>query len=136
MHTDIAYTLQKVAAGAEYIVTQMFFDNAPYFKYVDECRTVGINVPIIPGLKVLTVKNHLHTLPDHFQTTIPSELQEQVESTGTGEQVEEAGILWTARQIEELIEYGVPAVHLYVMQNPRPIVSVLQLLKLRGVIDF
>ena len=118
--SDIGWVKRKVEAGAEYIVTQMFFDNRHYFSFVDECRNQGIDVPIIPGLKILTTRKQLNSLPRTFHCEIPPDLAHAVERAGEGE-VTEAGVNWTLRQAGELLEAGVPAVHLYVMQRSRAI---------------
>jgi methylenetetrahydrofolate reductase (NADPH) len=118
--SDIAWVKRKVEAGAEYIVTQMFFDNRHYFSFVEACREQGIDVPIIPGLKILTTRSQLTSLPRTFHCEIPPDLADAVESAGEGE-VTEAGVDWTLRQASELMAAGVPAVHLYVMQRSRAI---------------
>lgn len=116
LESDIEHTKAKVDAGAEYIVTQMFFDNARYFEYVEKCRAAGIEVPIIPGLKILTTKNHLKSLPSVFYLTIPPELSAAVTAAEPA-QVREIGVEWALRQTQELLERGVPSVHFYVMQS-------------------
>jgi len=118
--SDIAWVKRKVEAGAEYIVTQMFFDNRHYFSFVETCREQGIDVPIIPGLKILTTRSQLTSLPRTFHCEIPPDLAGAVESAGEGE-VTEAGVNWTLRQATELMAAGVPAIHLYVMQRSRAI---------------
>ncbi|MGD9489440.1 MAG: methylenetetrahydrofolate reductase [NAD(P)H] [Calditrichaceae bacterium] len=120
LDTDIRFLKEKIDAGAEYIVTQMFFDNNAYFKFVDRCRTAGITVPIIPGLKIVTSKNNLTSLPRNFYINLPSELTDQI-MEAKNEHVLEIGVEWTARQVEELINKKVPAVHFYIMQNSKPI---------------
>lgn len=118
--TDIRYTKAKVDAGASYIVTQMFFDNKDYFNYVDLCRKEGINVPIIPGLKIITSKAHAHTLPKNFYIDIPAELVEELDKAKP-EHALEIGVNWTYKQVEELLNKKVPAIHFYIMQNSKPI---------------
>jgi len=98
----------------------MCFDNKFYFDYLDTCRKSGINVPIIPGLKILTSKNHVTSLPKNFFIDVPSELAEEV-SKAKPEHVLEIGIEWTYRQVEELLNKNVPAIHFYIMQNSEPI---------------
>lgn len=117
--TDIRYTKAKIDAGASYIVTQMFYDNKSYFNYVDLCREQGINVPIIPGLKIITSKAHAHTLPKNFYIDIPSELVEELDKAKP-EHAYEIGVNWTFKQVEELLNKKVPAVHFYIMQNSKP----------------
>ncbi len=115
MTSDLKYLKQKVAAGAEFIVTQMFFDNAKYFEFVKKCRDMDINVPIIPGLKILTTKNQSNVLPKTFKIDIPHELHDQVEKCKTDSEAREAGIEWCIQQSKELIKFGVPCLHFYTM---------------------
>ena len=129
--SDIAWVKRKVEAGAEYIVTQMFFDNRHYFSFVDECRNQGIDVPIIPGLKILTTRTQLTSLPRTFHCEIPPGLAEAVERSGEGE-VTKAGVNWTLRQAQELMAAGVPAVHIYVMQRSRAIQMLMDRLVIPG----
>ena len=118
LKTDVHWVKKKVEAGAEYIVTQMFFDNRHYFDFVDECRAQDIHVPIIPGLKILTMKKHLQTIPRTFYCEVPPEFSEAIESAPKGK-VSEVGVEWTLQQARELLDRGVPSVHFYVMQNAR-----------------
>lgn len=118
--SDINYTKSKIDAGAEYIVTQMFYDNSKYFDYVNNCKATGINVPIIPGLKIITSKAQLNTLPSHFYVDIPSDLSDEI-NTAKPEHVAEIGIDWALKQAEDLMNANVPAIHFYVMQNTGPI---------------
>ena len=118
--SDIKYTKEKVDSGANYIVTQMFFDNKAYFNYYDLCRKEGINVPIIPGLKILTTKNHAHSVPKSFYIDIPTELAEEIDKAKP-EHVVEIGVEWTYKQVEELLNKKVPAIHFYIMQNSKPL---------------
>jgi methylenetetrahydrofolate reductase (NADPH) len=126
---DIKYTKQKVDAGADYIVTQMLYDNQKYFDYVDRCRKAGIKVPIIPGLKILTSKSQLQSVPKHFYIDLPDELTEEIEKAKP-EHVFEIGVEWTAKQVEELLNKNVPAIHFYIMQNPKPITMLMEKLKI------
>lgn len=114
METDIRHLKEKVDAGGEYIVTQMFFDNRAYFDFVDRCRAAGIEVPIIPGLKILSTQRQLTTLPRTFHVDVPTELADEV-LAAKPEHAREIGVEWARRQVEELLERGVPAVHLYIM---------------------
>ena len=125
MEAEIRYTKGKVDAGAEYIVTQMFFDNAHYYRFVDRCREAGIEVPIIPGLKILASRSQLTTLPRNFHCEVPSRLADEVEAAPKDRALD-IGIEWAAKQTSELLEYGVPAVHFYVMQSSKPVSRVLQ----------
>ena len=120
-------TKEKVEAGAEYIVTQMFYDNEQFFQFRDLCRKEGITVPIIPGLKVLTSKRHLTFLPKFFHIDLPEELSQAVEKAAS-DQVKEVGIEWTINQSLELLEAGVPALHFYIMQSSTTITEVVQTL--------
>jgi methylenetetrahydrofolate reductase (NADPH) len=126
--TDLRFTKEKVDAGADYLVTQMFFDNQHYFSYVKRCREIGIDVPIIPGLKILTAKSHLRSIPGNFFIDIPADLSDEV-MAARPEHVPEIGIEWTVRQTEELINGGVPAVHFFVMQSSRVITKLVDKLK-------
>lgn len=130
LKADIKFVKEKVSAGADYIVTQMFFDNKYYFNYVDQCRKVGIDVPIIPGLKILSSKTQLHGIPKNFHVTIPDNLADAVESAKTHDDVIHVGVEWAARQVEELINKNVPGVHFYIMLNSKPIQLLFDRLKL------
>lgn len=118
--TDIKYTKAKIDAGASYIVTQMFYDNKVYYDYVDQCNKNGINVPIIPGLKIITSKLHAHSIPKNFYIDIPTELAEELEKAKP-EHALEIGVEWTYKQVEDLLNKNVPAIHFYIMQNSKPI---------------
>ncbi|MCH2199090.1 MAG: methylenetetrahydrofolate reductase [NAD(P)H] [Flavobacteriales bacterium] len=113
--SDLRYLKQKVDDGAEYIVTQMFFDNQAYFDYVKLCRENGINVPIIPGIKPLTSARQLVSIPQNFYVNLPEELVDNVEACKSKEEVKEAGIEWCIRQCKELKDFGVPVLHFYTM---------------------
>ncbi|MDI9340712.1 MAG: methylenetetrahydrofolate reductase [NAD(P)H] [Sediminibacterium sp.] len=115
MISDLKYLKQKVDAGAEYIVTQMFFDNNKYFQFVEECRKQGINVPIIPGLKILSSKKQIVTLPKIFHIDIPQPFYEALESCKDEKQIKEVGIKWCIEQCKELIKANVPCLHFYTM---------------------
>jgi methylenetetrahydrofolate reductase (NADPH) len=127
--TDVRYTKTKVEAGASYIVTQMFYNNKAYFDYVDLCRKEGITVPIIPGLKIITSKTHIKNIPKNFYLDIPQELADEVESAKP-EHVSEIGVEWTKKQVEELLNRNVPALHFYTMTNAQPIIKLMSKLKL------
>ena len=122
---DIRRLKEKVDAGAEYVVTQMFFVNDRYFEFVDRCRSAGIDVPIIPGLKVLTMKKHLTSIPRTFHCEIPSELADGL-AGAESKHVMDVGVEWTVQQTRELLDRGVPSVHFYVMSNAKAINRVLQ----------
>ena len=115
MKTDLRNLKEKVDAGADYIVTQLFFDNSKYFAFVDECRKIGINVPIIPGLKPITTTKHISFLPKTFHIDIPEILADELDKCKTNEQVMETGIEWGIQQTKELIAGGAPCIHYYTM---------------------
>jgi len=121
--TDLYYLKQKVDAGAEYIVTQMFFDNSKYFEFVDKCREKGITVPIIPGLKLITRKHHRRTLPSIFSCSLPTSLDEELQQNEL--YAKEIGIEWAYKQSVELLDKGVPGIHYYVMNNADSVTKVL-----------
>ncbi len=115
MESDIHYLKMKVDNGADYLITQMFYDNDKYFKFVDHCRAEGINVPIIPGIKPIYRKQQLTVLPKVFRTDIPEALASQIRDAKSDSDVKEIGIDWCIKQCEELIEKGVPGIHFYTM---------------------
>jgi methylenetetrahydrofolate reductase (NADPH) len=121
LKSDLKYLKLKVDMGAEYIVTQMFFDNAKYFDFVDKCREAGINVPIIPGIKPLTGKAQLTVLPKTFHIDIPEELSEEADKCKDTVSIKEVGIQWAIHQSKELIKRGVPTLHFYSMGKSDPI---------------
>ncbi|MCF8277200.1 MAG: methylenetetrahydrofolate reductase [NAD(P)H] [Flavobacteriales bacterium] len=113
--TDLRYLKKKVDAGAEYIVTQMFFDNKAYFKFVEECRAADITVPIIPGLKPMTTKGQASVLPSLFHIDVPVDLYDAVEKCKDNDAAAEIGIEWCIEQSKELVAAGVPCLHYYTM---------------------
>lgn len=113
--SDLRYLKDKVDAGADYIITQMFFDNKKFFRFVEQCRAAGINVPIIPGLKPFSSKQQLLTLPQIFHIDLPDQLVNSLVKCKTNAEVYEVGIEWGIQQSKELIEFGVPALHYYTM---------------------
>ena len=118
--TDLKYLKEKVDLGAEFIVTQMFFDNQKYKHFVNTCRANGIHIPIIPGLKPITGIRQLQTLPKTFHIDIPLALTEALQACKTEQDVKEVGIEWMIEQCKELIELGAPVLHFYTMGNPEP----------------
>jgi methylenetetrahydrofolate reductase (NADPH) len=116
MMTDLKNTKAKIEAGADYIVTQMFFDNRHFFAYEKQCRKLGISVPIIPGLKILTKKSQLVQIPRNFFTEIPYTLSESMNKAKKKER-REIGIEHTLKQVEELVAHGVPGIHLFVKEE-------------------
>lgn len=115
MKTDLQYLKAKVDAGAEYITTQMFFDNQKYFAFVESCRKAGIMVPIIPGLKPITTLKHIQFLPKTFHIDFPDDLADELMKCKNNEEVREVGIEWAIEQSKELKQHGVPVVHYYTM---------------------
>ena len=114
---DLQNLKRKVDAGAEYIVTQMFFDNKKYFSFVEECRKTGINVPIIPGLKPIKNLTHISFLPKFFHIDYPVELSNELLKCKDNKSVEQVGIEWGIQQSNELKAAGVPCIHYYTMSN-------------------
>ena len=112
---DMAFLKKKVEAGADYIVTQMFFDNSKYFAFVDACRANGIDVPIIPGLKPITKRYQLTSIPRKFFINMPNDLVTAINQAGDEEAVKQVGIEWCKQQSKELKEAGVPCLHYYTM---------------------
>lgn len=115
MESDIHYLKMKVDNGADYLITQMFYDNDKYFSFVDRCRAEGINVPIIPGIKPMYKRQQLTVLPKVFRTDIPEELASQIRECSSDAEAKEIGIEWCWRQCEELLNKGVPGIHFYTM---------------------
>ena len=101
--------------GAQYAVTQLFYDNAVYFRFVERARAAGITIPIIPGIKPLTKASQLTTVPKTFSVDIPSELTEAVASCRDDEAVRQVGVEWCINQCRELMRFGVPRLHFYVL---------------------
>ena len=121
---DLHYLKRKVELGAEYIVTQMFFDNQKYFDFVEKCRDEGINVPIIPGLKPITVQRQNTILPRIFHIDIPEALSDELEKCKDNDQVRQVGVEWAIQQSKELIEFGVPCLHFYSMGKAEPVYKI------------
>jgi methylenetetrahydrofolate reductase (NADPH) len=115
MESDLAFLKQKVDLGAEYAVTQMFFDNQKYFDFVDCCRTEGITVPIIPGIKPIVFQDQLTVLPKIFRSEIPEPFAIELRKCKSDEDVNQVGIEWSIQQCKELIAKGVPSLHFYSM---------------------
>jgi len=110
---DMQYLKQKVDAGADYIVTQMFFDNQKYYQFVDKCRMAGITVPIIPGIKPIAVKNQLTVLPKIFNIDLPQDLAEELNEAKDNVAASQVGTEWAIHQAKDLIRHGVPSLHVY-----------------------
>ena len=113
--SDIEYLKQKIDAGADYIVTQMFYDNRKYFTFVEKCRAQGIEVPIIPGLKPISTSKHLDTLPRSFNIDIPEELERAIRHCKSPMEIKQLGIEWCVQHSLELLDQGAPAIHYYSM---------------------
>ncbi len=118
---DLQNLKRKVDLGAEYVVTQMFFYNQMYFDYVKSCREIGIDIPIIPGLKPISVKRQNTVLPSIFHIDIPEALSCEIEKCTDNQQVKEVGVEWAVQQSKELIEFGVPSLHFYSMGKAEPV---------------
>jgi len=116
LEVDVRHARAKVEAGAAYIVTQMFFENRHYFRYVELARATGIEVPIVPGLKVLTTKSQTKSLPKTFHCEVPVELADEVDRADPS-RVADVGVEWATRQARELLEKGAPSIHFYVLSN-------------------
>ena len=115
LDSDIHFLKKKIKKGADYIVTQMFFDNQKYFEFVDKCRAEGITVPIIPGLKPISTKKQLNMIPHRFKVDLPDDLIMAVVNCKNNQQVREVGVEWCINQSKELINNGVPFLHYYSM---------------------
>ncbi len=124
MDIDFENLKRKVDAGADYLVTQMFFDNSKYFDFVNKCRSNGINVPIIPGLKVLATKKQMEILPKIFFLDLPSEFKNELLKASDDKAARQIGIEWCIQQCKELIDFGVPALHFYTMSKSNTTLAV------------
>ncbi|MEZ5104912.1 MAG: methylenetetrahydrofolate reductase [NAD(P)H] [Draconibacterium sp.] len=126
MDQDLKYLKQKVDAGADYIVTQMFFDNKVYYKFVEDCRNAGITVPIIPGIKPINLKNQLTVLPKIFSIDLPQELASELSKCKNNEEAAKVGIEWAIHQSKDLVANNAPSLHIYtygISDNVREIVK-------------
>ncbi len=124
---DIQNLKRKVDAGADYIVSQMFFDNQKYIEFVKECRAAGINVPIIPGIKVLKSVPQLKSVPKNFYIDLPNALVDEV--SASPQHAAEIGVRWAQKQVEELLAFGVPSVHFYVLNDVHAIAEIVKKFK-------
>lgn len=124
MESDLKYLKMKIDAGAEFIVTQMFFDNSKFFDFVDRCRAAGITVPIIPGLKPISSLGQLNTLPQTFNIDLPDDLVKEVQKCSNNQQVREVGAEWAISQSKELVSRNSPAIHFYTMGRADNIVKI------------
>ena len=124
--TDLKYLKDKVDAGADYIVTQMFFDNAKYFSFVEACRAIGIKVPIIPGLKPVYTKKQLTILPKTFHIDLPADLSNEMANCKSDLEVEQVGTKWLLQQSKDLKKAGVPVLHYYTLGRPQIVANVVK----------
>jgi len=129
MDSDLKYLKEKVDAGADYIVTQMFFDNAKYFSFVDACRKIGITVPIIPGLKPVYTRKQMTTLPKTFHIDLPADLSDAMSKCNSDLDVEKVGTEWLLQQSRELKKAGVPVLHYYTLGRPNIVANVVKELR-------
>ena len=128
LQTDLKRLKDKVDAGADYVVTQMFFDNSKYFEFVEKARAIGINVPIIPGIKPIAVKRHLQLLPQVFKIDLPQDLIDAVEGCKDNKAVRQVGIEFAIQQSKELKAAGVPVLHYYSMGKSDNVKAIAQAL--------
>lgn len=126
MDTDIYYLKRKVDLGADYVTTQLFYNNTHYYNYVAKCRELGVNVPIIPGLKPLTNKKQLTIIPRVFNAEIPVEFCNEMMKAKTEEDCEKVGTEWLVHQCKDLLKNGIPILHFYTLGKPRVIHNVLK----------
>lgn len=122
--SDIRHLIEKVEAGAEYVVTQMFYDNRRYFKFVKQCREAGITVPIVPGIKPLSSLRQMVLLPRIFHIDLPDELARELERCKSDDEVRELGVAWGVRQARELREAGVPSIHFYAQHSTNSVAEI------------
>jgi methylenetetrahydrofolate reductase (NADPH) len=125
MERDIGVLLEKQRAGADYAVTQIFYDNEVYLRFLKTCRDRGVTIPIVPGLKIVTRAQQLSLIPKAFGATVPERLVEEI-TAAPPERVVDVGVRWALEQTRELFERGVPSVHFYVMQNTAPLVALME----------
>ena len=126
LQTDLLFLKAKLDAGADYVVTQMFYDNKKYFEYVKACREIGIEAPIVPGLKPITSKKQLTVIPRTFHVDIPEELSTEILKCKTDKEVEEVGTEWLLQQSKELKAANVPVLHYYTLGKPNVILNVVK----------
>jgi len=126
LQSDLKRLKEKVEAGADYVVTQMFFDNKRYFDFVEKAREAGITVPIFPGIKPVAVKRHLQLLPQVFKIDLPQDLVHEIEKCKDNKQIREVGVEWCIQQSKELMAAGVPVLHYYSMGKSDNIKAIAQ----------
>ena len=122
---DLEKLKEKVDNGADYVVTQMFFDNKKYFEFVEKAQQIGINVPIIPGIKPISVKKHLNIIPQAFFLDFPEELVKEIEKCKNNAEVKQVGVEWAIQQSIELKQAGVPSLHYYSMGKSENIIQII-----------
>jgi len=126
MDYDLEFTTEKIKAGANYIVTQMYFDNNKFFEYVRQCRGKGIEVPIVPGIKPLTKRYQLSSIPRKFFVNMPDDLVREVNKAQTDAAVLDIGTEWAIAQCKELVKAGVPCIHFYTMGDVKTITKIIK----------
>jgi methylenetetrahydrofolate reductase (NADPH) len=126
LDVDIQHLKQKVEAGADYIVTQMFFDNQQYFRFVERLREAGITVPVIPGLKPISSQRQIDLLPRSFHIDIPQALVNEINKAKTADAVYQVGIEWAIAQSRDLLTHGAPAIHYYTMAKPDNVCQIVE----------
>lgn len=131
MKFDLQILKEKQEKGADYAVTQMFFDNEKYYEYVKAARDEGITIPIVPGLKILTRKSQLSRIPSIFHVDIPEEFSEKMMAAKTRDEERAVGVEWAAKQALDLMEKSNPYVHFYIMQNTRPFLEMMDQLRVK-----
>ena len=128
MEIDIHFLKKKIEAGAEFIITQLFFDNKKFFDFVQKCRENNINVPIIPGIKPITTIKQLYSLPKIFNIDIPNELAKEMLNCKNDENIKQIGIEWAIKQSKELIKAKVPIIHYYTMGKATSIKKIIKII--------
>ncbi|MEZ4685914.1 MAG: methylenetetrahydrofolate reductase, partial [Bacteroidia bacterium] len=126
---DLEILKKKQDAGAHYGVSQMFFDTQKYLDYVARAREIGVSMPLIPGMKIMTSKSHLTNLPAFFHIDLPEELYDRMMAAKTRKEEVQVGIDWAFRQCRELLDAGIPYLHFYIMQNTRPFIQLMKQLR-------
>ncbi len=126
MDTDLHYLKRKIDLGADYITTQMFFNNQHYYDYIERCKANGINVPVIPGLKPLTTQRQLTVVPSIFNTEVPVDLYQEMIKAKTKEACDQVGEEWLYQQCKDLLKNGVPILHFYTLGKPMVVYNVLK----------
>ena len=129
LESDLKYLKKKVDAGADYIVTQMGFNNKKYFDFVEKCRDIGITIPIIPGIKIITREAHLKSIPRTFHVDIPEELSDRIESCESQDKIYQVGVDWAIDQCRELVDAKVPCIHFYIMNTTSEVAEVVSTIK-------